>query len=119
MSRPEDSGGRFGQGAGRLYAKSSRTNGAEPAGPALVRPLDGEAVDLHNVMFEWLPVTDPHGSESVGYAVIVGCEEPGLVDYAGQAGRDVTSVTVSSEILGQGGGSASGRLWRSRRSVTR
>ncbi len=70
-------------------------------GPVLVFPVDGEEVDPDDAVFSWLPVADPPGSEIVGYEVVVGCEEPGFVEYTAQVGPDVTSVTVSPEILDQ------------------
>lgn len=43
----------------------------------------------------------PQGSEIVGYEIVVECEEPDFIEYVAQVGPDVTSVTVSPEILGQ------------------
>ena len=74
-----------------------------PDGPELVFRVNGQAVDADNSVFEWLPVADSAGGEIVGYEVIAGCEGADFLDYTAEVGPDVTRVTVSSEILSQGG----------------
>ena len=68
--------------------------GVEGSGP-------GELDDPEDAEFSWQLVADPQGSEIVGYEIVVGCEEPDFIEYVAQVGPDVTSVTVSPEILGQ------------------
>ncbi len=58
-------------------------------------------MDPDNAVFSWEAVADPPGSEIVGYEIIVGCEVPDFVDFAAKVGSDVTSVTVSPEVLDQ------------------
>ncbi len=74
-----------------------------PVGPVLVSPVDGDEVDPDDAVFSWEPVADPPGSEIVGYEIIIGCEEPGFLSYAAEVGPEVTSLTVSPEILDQEG----------------
>ncbi len=74
-----------------------------PEGPVLVFPIEGEEVDPDDAVFSWQASPDPPGSQIVGYEVIVGCEEPGFVDFAAKVGPDVTSVTVPPEVLDQDG----------------
>ncbi len=86
---------------GRRLTGRARLTHALPAGPVLVFPIDGEEIDPEDAEFSWQPVADPPGSEIVGYEIVVGCEEPDFIEYVAQVGPDVTSVTVSPEILGQ------------------
>ena len=88
---------------GSVLRGKARLNHRLPDGPVLVFPIDGEAVDPDDAVFEWEPVADPPGGEIVGYEIIAGCEDAEFVDYTAQVGSDVTSVTVSPEILNQGG----------------
>lgn len=86
---------------GRRLTGKARLTHALPAGPVLVFPIDGEEIDPEDAEFSWQPVADPQSSEIVGYEIVVGCEEPDFIEYVAQVGPDVTSVTVSPEILGQ------------------
>ncbi len=88
---------------GKILKGRARLTHALPDGPVLVSPIDGEAVDPDDAVFSWEAVDDPDGSEIVGYEIIGGCEEPGFVEFAAKVGPDVTSITVSPEILDQEG----------------
>ncbi|MFQ5526199.1 MAG: hypothetical protein ACE5GX_08040 [Thermoanaerobaculia bacterium] len=88
---------------GRKLKGKARLTHALPEGPVLLSPVDGEGIDPDNAVFSWQEVADPPGSEIVGYEIVVGCEEPAFVDFVAQVGPDVTSLTVSPEILGQDG----------------
>ena len=88
---------------GKPLKGKARLTHALPDGPVQVSPVDGEAVDPDNAVFDWEPVADPPGSEIVGYEVIVTCEDADFVDIVVQVGADVTSITASPEVLEQGG----------------
>ncbi|MCP4200993.1 MAG: hypothetical protein GY769_03575 [bacterium] len=88
---------------GKKLKGKARLTHVLPDGPALVFPVDGQAVDPDNAVFEWQAVADPPGGEIVGYEVIAGCEGEDFVDYTAEVGADVNSVTISPEILDQGG----------------
>ena len=73
----------------------ARLTHALPDAPVLVSPVDGDdAVDPNNTVLEWVPVPDPPGSEIVLYQVILGGEEPSLLDYQVEVGPDTMSMSV-------------------------
>lgn len=86
---------------GRPLRGNARLTHRLPMGPILVSPVDGEEVDPDDAVFTWLPVPDPPGGEIVGYEIVIGCEEPDFLSYTAQVGPEVTSLTVSPEILDQ------------------
>ena len=88
---------------GRPLNGKARLTHHLPGAPLLVSPVDGEAVDPENAVFEWVEVADPPGSEIVAYEVIIGCEEADALDFFAEVGPDVTSITAPPELLGQGG----------------
>lgn len=91
----------------RLNGKARLTH-ALPDGPVQVIPIDGEAVDPDDAVFEWESVANPPGSEIVGYEVVVSCDGD-FVEFVAQVGPDVTNVTVAPEVLNQDG--AEGCKW--------
>ncbi len=74
-----------------------------PGAPMQVFPND-EELDPDDAEFVWAMVADPLGSKIVGYHVVVECEEPELQVFTADVGPTVTSITVSPEVLDQGGG---------------
>jgi hypothetical protein len=86
---------------GAILRGAARLTHNLPDAPVQLSPLDGEEVDPEDAVFSWQQVADPPGSQIVGYEVIVACEASDFVEYVARVGPDVTSVTVSPEILDQ------------------
>ena len=86
---------------GKVLRGRARLKHALPDAPVQVSPIDGEGVDPDDAVFAWEAVDDPQGSEIVGYEVVVECEEPDFLEFVARVGPEVTSVTVSPEVLDQ------------------
>ena len=84
-------------GGRRLTGHAILTH-ALPDAPTQLFPVD-EAVDPADAEFVWTLVSDPPGSEIVGYHVVVECEEPELNIFTADLGPTVDSVTVPPEFL--------------------
>ncbi|HEX9639604.1 MAG TPA: fibronectin type III domain-containing protein [Acidobacteriota bacterium] len=85
----------------RLKGKARLTH-ALPDGPVLVAPLEGDTVDPDDLVLEWQPVSDPPGSEIIGYQVIVAREEPTLRTFSADVSPTTTRLTVPREFMEPG-----------------
>jgi hypothetical protein len=83
---------------GKDLKGKARLTHALPEAPVQVFPVDAE-VDPGDAVFEWSLVSDPPGSEIVGYQVIVACEEPEDREFEAEVGPAVFSITVPEEFL--------------------
>ncbi len=89
---------------GQTLNGKAKLSHAIPAGPAIVRPLDGTGVNPNNTVIEWSPVTTPFPNTAsavtiVGYQVIVERVKPTLRVFSVDLPATATKVTVPPEFM--------------------
>ena len=72
-----------------------------PAGPKIVTPGKGSAVDPDDAVISWNPVTEPEGIDIVGYQVIVERDQPHRT-FDADLPAAITSVLVPPQFLEPG-----------------